>query len=327
MSYEDNIYRCISENDIASASISACKDGSTLTSISYGKIRPNSSEKVDENSIFELGSISKAVSAYLFLHFFDRNGLNLDSPISRYYPSSYSAWNVNPNDPGFRSVTARQILCHTSGFSNWNHWDPPVLRPFRFSPGDRFSYSGEGYMYLQEVFEYLSGTDLESYARRHMFDYLGLSDTSFIWSDDYKNKLVQGTGKRNSDVGKYWEVPSCAFSLFSNSSDFTRLVLALMADEAFRPIVQNMISPQITLNQYCSWGLGVGIEHSSNGDYFWHWGDLGDYQCFFIASCNQQDSLIILTSGERGQRIFGFVCNQILKTNFKCADYKFLSKL
>jgi len=150
-----------------------------------------------------------------------------------------------------------------------------------------------------------------------MFDYLGLRNTSFIWSDDFKNRLVQGTGERNSDVGKYWEVPSCAF----------RLVLALMTDETFRPIVQNMISPQITLNQYCSRGLGVGIEHSSNGDYFWHWGDLGDYQCLFIASCNQQDSLIILTSGERGQRIFGFVCNQILKTNFKCADHKFLSKL
>lgn len=327
MNYEDNILSCLSENEIAGASISAFKDGSALIPLSFGKTRPNYSEKVDGNSMFELGSISKAVSAYLFLHFFDRNGLNLDSPISQYYPSSYSAWNVNPNDPGFRTVTARQILCHTSGFSNWNHWDPPVLRPFRFSPGDRFSYSGEGYMYLQKVFEYLSGTDLESYARRNMFDDLGLSNTSFVWSDDYKDKLVQGAGKRNSDVGKYWEVPSCTFSLYSNSSEFYSLLLALMADHTFSKTMQNMITPQIKLNQYCSWGLGVGIEHTSKGDYFWHWGDLGDYQCFFIASCNQQDGVVILTSGERGQRIFGFVCNNILGTNFRCSDYEFLSKL
>lgn len=55
------------------------------------------------------------------------------------------------------------VLAHTSGFPNWRPKNEPLK--IHFQPGKRFSYSGEGLLYLQKVIEHISGLSLEDFIK------------------------------------------------------------------------------------------------------------------------------------------------------------------
>jgi hypothetical protein len=115
---------------------------------------------------FEAASLSKPVTAYVVLQLADAGRIALDTPLTQYvkYPDL-------PGDPRAAALTARHVLSHTTGFANWRRRDP--LKLF-FTPGERFSYSGEGYVYLQRAVEAITGDTLRprrsgwSRAARHV---------------------------------------------------------------------------------------------------------------------------------------------------------------
>jgi hypothetical protein len=82
-----------------------------------------------------------------------------------------------------------------------------------------------------------------------------------------------------------------------------------------------MISPQISLNQTLSWGLGWGIEKTTHGEYFWQWGDLGDYTGFALASRATCEGLVILTNSENGLHIFKRIVQEVIDGDHPCFGY------
>ena len=86
-----------------------------------------------------------------------------------YYPHPYTEWGFSPDNPNIKLVTLRQILCHTSGFSNWDRLEGIHAGKLKFIPGQKFAYSGEGYIYLQRVLEFLSGCTLAEYMQKNIF--------------------------------------------------------------------------------------------------------------------------------------------------------------
>src|SRR5947209_6662965 len=75
-------------------------------------------------------------------------------------------------------ITARMVLCHTTGLPNWRGSDEP-LQVVRAS-GATFGYSGEGYLYLQRVVEQLVEEPLEVYMRRVVLEPLGMATSSYV---------------------------------------------------------------------------------------------------------------------------------------------------
>ena len=62
-----------------------------------------------------------------------------------------------------------------------------VLFQFISNPEQNFNYSGEGIYYLQRVVEHITNEPLESFAKRTLFDKLGLESTSFVWTEKYES--------------------------------------------------------------------------------------------------------------------------------------------
>ena len=66
----------------------------------------------------------------------------------------------------------------------------------------------------------------------------------------------------------------------------------------------NCIGRPITkVSDSIAWGLGVGIEQTAHGPFFWHWGDNGDFKAFFAASAGSRRGVIIFTNSSNGMMI------------------------
>src|SRR4030095_8510889 len=105
---------------------------------------------VEHDTIFEAGSVSKTVFAYAVLKLCERGVLNLDTPLTKYTSQRFLE-----GDPRLDLITARHVLSHTSGFPNFRSEKEPLK--IYFTPGEKWSYSGEGYCYLQSVVTHLMG--------------------------------------------------------------------------------------------------------------------------------------------------------------------------
>ncbi len=253
------------------------------------------------DSVFQAASLSKPVFAYAVLKLAQEGSLNLDAPLVSYLPKGYLhiqnlfAFGQLPVSdrvvaPELQAVTARMILCHTSGLPNWS--SGPLV--FDFKPGTGWQYSGEGYMLLQRVVESITNEKLDNFLRRRIFDPLGMYNTSFQWKPQFTDAFMPG-------MPDYMKIPEAfaPFSLHTTAKDYAKFLAVLMADEqTLQLIVQSPVSvdPKLDL----SWGLGWGLERSKKEVFIWQWGNNPGYRAFVMASMSSRDAIVILTNSENG---------------------------
>jgi CubicO group peptidase (beta-lactamase class C family) len=258
--------------------------------------------------MFEAASLSKPVFAYAVLKMVERGELDLDAPLSKYLPAYIE------NDERLPMITARRVLSHTTGFPNWR---PNKTLTINFTPGDRFSYSGEGFVYLQKVVERVTGKPLNEVMRKEVFVPLGMADSTYVWQDEIESKMASGHSQIVKAMPKNkGREANAAASLRTTPSDYARFVIAVMNGTGLKATtVRQMLTPQVKLDEGCvncltrkmtkpsaalSWGLGVGLQHNEQGDGFWHWGDNGGFKDYVIGFGKSKTGLIIFTNSDNG---------------------------
>jgi len=156
-----------------------------------GVTKAGTMQKVDADTIFESASISKAVFAYIALQLADQGILELDRPLAEYFRPDYL-----PPDTAMAAITARHVLTHSSGLPNWGDDEKPESFTPRFQPGSHFSYSGEGFFWLQLVAEKLTNEGLDAMARRLLFNPAGMTRSTFAAYIDDPNVAWGHVGGR-----------------------------------------------------------------------------------------------------------------------------------
>lgn len=188
------------ESDLATWMDAACVPGLCAVLVHHGKVvwvhsvgilKAGTSQTVDQNTMFEAASISKAVFAYIVLQLVDNGTLDLDKPLSNYFRPAYF-----PDDPSLNSITSRQVLTHTSGLPNWGEDGKPESFLPLFPPGTHFSYSGEGIFWLQLVAEHLTGYGVDALAHRMLFDPAGMKRSTFAGYTEETNVSWMHSGGR-----------------------------------------------------------------------------------------------------------------------------------
>ena len=294
---------------VAGVSIAVVQDGSLAWSAGFGVKHSASTEPVTDRTVFEAASLSKPPFAYAALSSCKAGLLDLDTPLINYDDSPYDAWGLDPNEPRLKQITMRHVLCHTSGFGNWNQSD---IGRISFNPGERFHYSGEGYIYLQRVLEKLWRIPLDEHIQSTL-QALGMTDSSYVWLDRYQRIAASGDGQRNEGAERRWPAAFAPSSLYTTATDYARFLIQLMSNEdgpgGQRSISTEMLTPQIRVSDKTSWGLGVGLESTSVGEWFWHWGDMGDFQSFALGSRERRQGVVILTNSGSGLSI----CEQLVQ--------------
>src|SRR5215203_217091 len=187
---EAEIPRLLKSSRIPGLAIAIVVDGQLAWSKGFGVKSSTSGETVDENTVFEAGSVSKTVFAYAVFKLVEKEVLALDTPLTRYVPDRWIE-----GDSRLARITARHILSHTSGFQNWRSKKEPLR--IQFAPGERWEYSGEGYSYLQLVVSSLPGR-VDASRCETMWDGLKVCATQF---DDYlRRNLLEPFGMSSSGL-------------------------------------------------------------------------------------------------------------------------------
>lgn len=258
-------------------------------------------EPVTDETIFEAASLSKPVFAYAVLRMAERGELDLDRPLWETLP-----YERLEHDPRARAITARLALSHQSGLPNWG--GTPL--EMRFDPGERWSYSGEGFVYLQKTVEKRTGLGLDAFVRREVFEPLGMRRSSFVWHDGYAEAAASPHDHLGAARTKNRpEEANAAASLHTTASDYARFVAAMLRRTAAEgELVRRMLEPLAEVRTWGTsevvphlyWGLGWGLQDGALGRAFWHWGDNGTFRCFVMGYPATGDAFVYFTNSENG---------------------------
>jgi CubicO group peptidase (beta-lactamase class C family) len=108
-------------------------------------------------------------------------------------------------------------------------------------------------------------------------------------------------------------IPSAAYSLRTTAGDLAKFLLELTSPQHLAPaLMAEMTSPQVQLEGDESWGLGVGIQQSSQGKRLFHTGNNPDFHALMIINQEQGNGVVILTNGEHGGPLVHEIANYAL---------------
>src|SRR5690606_33313811 len=144
---DDLVRSRMQERNIPGAAIAVLRGGKLVKKKAYGLASVEFDVPVVEDTVFEIGSVSKQMTAAGIMLLVEDGKVRLDERISAYLPNTPEAW---------KDVTVRHLLTHTSGIKSYTSLDGFELsrrvkidgfikqlspHPFEFTPGEKNVYS------------------------------------------------------------------------------------------------------------------------------------------------------------------------------------------
>jgi CubicO group peptidase (beta-lactamase class C family) len=186
----ENLPTMLADAHIPAASVAILAGGEIFTTAA-GILNRNTGVEADEDSVFQIGSITKTWTATLIMQLVDEGLLDLDAPVRDTVP----AFEIG-DDAAASAITARQLLSHVSGFegdlfNDTGVGDDAVEKylatiadaPQLFTPGERFSYNNAAFVVLGRIVEVLRGTSYDQALRTHLATPLGLTHVATTASE------------------------------------------------------------------------------------------------------------------------------------------------
>jgi CubicO group peptidase (beta-lactamase class C family) len=186
-------------------------------------------QRVDSNTIFHWGSITKTLTAIAVMQLVERGKLTLDTRVTDYIPELRQV-----HDPygSMDSVTVQMLLSHASGLQgptwpwtqgrDWEPFEPTTwsqlvaMMPYQelaFRPGSRYSYSNPGFIYLARIVELITDDPWEAYVQKNIFAPLGITRSYFNATPYY----LEAFRSNNYTV---WKESTGRVGITANGRDF-----------------------------------------------------------------------------------------------------------
>ncbi|MCW5515423.1 serine hydrolase domain-containing protein [Muriicola sp. Z0-33] len=186
--------KAIANGDVVGAGLSIVKGDSIIISEGYGKRNINLEDRVDDQTVFRLGSLSKGFAGVLAANLKDEGKLNWEDRVSDYLPDFQLGDLINT-----QKITLANILSHTSGapyhsFTNLVEAGLPLtdiakhfkeVRPIS-NPGSLYSYQNALFALSEEIMYKATGKKINTSLEDRFFKPLEMCSTTM----DYE-ALVQ----------------------------------------------------------------------------------------------------------------------------------------
>ncbi len=309
---------------VTALSLAVVNDGRVVYTAGFGTLTRGASTPVGSSTVFRAASLSKPVFAYLVLRLVDRGAIDLDTPLFRYLSRpvfTYPEYGELRSDQRFKTITARRVLSHQTGFPNWRWQNKGERLDIKFQPGQGFGYSGEGYEYLQFILEKKLGRSLQQLATENVFVPLGMSQSSFVLEERFEGCLAAELSRAPEFLKtKMRTEASAAGSLVTSAADYGRFLTAVMNGEGLSPkSTREMLSPQVKVMSRrlfgplavesggapdgLAWCLGWGRFESRLGEGIFHVGQEAGCENYVVAYPVQGVGMVIFAAGGGRQAI------------------------
>ncbi|MCW5909850.1 MAG: beta-lactamase family protein [Cyclobacteriaceae bacterium] len=274
-SFAGAIEKEIDKQFVGNLALAIIKDGSIELEKFHSAGKP-----VDRNTVFQVSSLSKWISAFGIMKLVEREKLELDAPVSKYL----TRWQLPPGKFNNDEVTVRRLLSHTAGLTDalgYSGFDAgaPVQTieqsltkaadadPGKsgsvlvgIKPGSKFKYSGGGYTLLQLLVEEVSGQPFAAYMKQEVFEPLGMVHSTFVWHDSSKYLLAEFYNKDGTQAKHYRYTALAAASLYTSLSDLELFFRAHLPGESGEPIGRNVIKPETIRMMRKPHGQEMGVD-------------------------------------------------------------------
>jgi CubicO group peptidase (beta-lactamase class C family) len=291
--------------------------------VSFGSLARNDHRRLDGETVFEIGSITKEFTSLLLTDMARRGEVALTDPVSRYLPASVTV----PERNG-RTIALADLSTHRSGLprmpSNFKpkdsanpYADYSVQQLYDFLSGHRltrdigaeYEYSNLGAGLLGHALALRAGMPYEALLRARVLDPLGMTDTRITLTPERKARLAVGHNEaprtKENPYGLVpvpnWDIPTLAGAgaLRSTANDMLTLLAAYLGyvKTPLAPAMADQLAvrrPSNGLDFEVGYGWRVQTKHGST--IVWHGGATGGYRCYIGFDPGARVGVIVLSN-------------------------------
>lgn len=322
--------------EVHGLAVGVFNDRETVYLKTFGVKRADTKEPLRTDTVFYGASLSKAVASVLVMRLVEEGVLDLDTPLVSYLDKPVEAYKSRTprawhedlsdlkDDPLYRKITARMCLSHTTGFPNWR-WDEPDQKlKVNFEPGARYSYSGEGFTFLQRVFEERAGKSLEELMKEKVFGPYGMTTSSYTWQPEFEKNYCYPHDEKGKVLEKDKDnAPRSPSTLETTPEDYARFLRAVLRGEGLKAASwKEMFRPQVRIRSKTqfptfstettdanddielSYGLGWGLLKTPYGWGAFKEGHGDGFEHYTILFPERGMGVMILSNSANGESIF-----------------------
>lgn len=307
------------KHKVPGVSIVGLEDGRIAWDRQYGVRRTDKPERVNAQTVFEAASMSKLPASYLALKLVEHGKLDLDRPLCEYLDEPYLT-----NEPLHLKITARMVLSHTTGFPNWRKggWRGGGSLQVQSEPGTKYTYSGEGFTYLQHVMERITGEPFERYVNQTLLDPLGMTASTYTWNHELEPQAAVAHDANGQIVPgrSLYHHANSAYSLYCSPMDYALFLEEMLRKDRSAPhsLSARSIEAMLTRTTMTTgrptlvrggesptgptwYGLGWAIDAMASGDRIHHSGSNGiGFRCYCEFDPKRGSGIVIMTNGAGG---------------------------
>lgn len=260
---------------VGNFAMAVVKDGE----VEYEKFY-SSGKPVNRNTVFQVSSLSKWVSAVGIMKLVEDGKLDLEVPISKYL----TRWQLPPSEFNNEEVTVRRLLSHTAGLTDGLGYsgfetvaqvqaieksltkaadaDEGISGEVRvgIKPGSEFKYSGGGYTLLQLLVEEVSQQSFASYMKENIFAPLNMTHSSYVWEDLSDFSLAEFYYSDGSKAPHYRYTSLAATSLYTSLADLELFFQAFLKGKSNEPIGRSVLKPETLVTMREPHGQSMGVD-------------------------------------------------------------------
>ncbi|MFF0091755.1 amino acid adenylation domain-containing protein [Streptomyces canus] len=322
----DGIDAVMADHHVPGVALAVIRDGKVVTVEGHGVLAADGDVPVSTRTLFQVGSISKHVTALGVLRLVDEGVLDLDADIATYL----TGWRLADDPQAQGPVTVRQLLGHRAGLARHRsvgfrpgeelptlldllEGRPPVTTPRvrrELPPGEVFRKSSTHYWVLQQVLEDVTQEAFEPLMRRLVLDPLALADTSFDQDHPHTAGLPVALGHdaHGTPLKGGWRRRAhlAAAGLWTTAADAARFTLAVrdaLLGAPGAPLPQALARELLAGETGTFYGLGTIVDDSGDDLEFGHGGEPTGYWNMAISRLHAGTGFVALTNADSGKAV------------------------
>jgi len=305
----DQIFAEWSTTSSPGCALAVVKDGRIVYEHGYGMANLELGMAITPQSVFDIGSVSKHITAMAILLLEQEHKLSLDDDVRKYLPEI----------PDYGSkITIRHMLHHISGLRNYDDLfdlegipeadlttdrDAMELivrqKGVNFRAGEEFLYSDTNYFLMSQIVKRVTGQTLRQFAQERIFGPLGMTSTHF--HDDHTMIVPRRATGYAPHKGGGFEMDMSNFEQLGDGSVMTTVEDLFKWDQNFEhpqvggPEAIRQLTTPGTLNsgQPVPYAMGLFLDHYRGLNWIHHGGEWVGYRAALSRFPDQHFSTLI----------------------------------